>query len=132
MKNDKDLKIVTIRGKSIAKVLSENPNTVVVNHNDEGCKAFLASMGMLDLFEKCEGPHWSVVGSDDHKTHYVIAFRFANNPSPRDDGFLVYLVPKDGALRSLEDAVDFFVALKGGYDGRCPAFFDSKARVKKN
>lgn len=132
MSEGNKLQVISTKGKSMTQVLAENLNSVVVNRDDLQCKGILGSMGMLDLFQKPKEPYWSMVASDDHSTHFVVGMRFAGNPKPEDNGYVVYFVPKNGIMLKLQDVVDFVVEMQGGYDGNNPVVVKSESGMKSN
>ena len=119
------LKTIQSKGKSTARLLAENLDTVVIIRNDLECKAILGSMGMLDCFAKSDGPSWSLAGSDDYKTHFVVGMRFSGNPKSEDNGYVVYFVPKSGSMRTLQEVVDYFSEIQGGSGGKKPTVLRS-------
>ena len=105
----------------ILEFIKKHPNVVTESRDDANCRLLLASLGLieaLDASTKAAEPNFSVLVSDDHLTHWIVALRWSGYPE-QDNGCQVFALPKHLTNeRRVRDFVDFIHQKYQGHDHR--------------
>ena len=103
---------------NILEFIQQNPNVVAESRDDASCRTFLATMGLIDeidAFTKAAEPSFSVMVSDDHLTHWIVAMCWSGHRAG-DNGYQVFCLPKiQTTEQQVRDFVDF---IHKKYQGR--------------
>ncbi len=84
---------------TLFETLRQNPHAAVQSKDDAKCKAFLSAVGLLDDLKRSSTPYLSAVSADCHETHWVVGALMSGYPTPEQNGYLVFCLPKSRTTR---------------------------------
>lgn len=74
--------------------LAQNPKHAVVSTNTAQCQELLTAVGILNDLKHATTPNLSMVITEGHETHWVIAALYSGHPTPDWNGYQVTCLPK--------------------------------------
>ncbi len=106
-----------IRIRSILEELAVRPDAVLVSADYTKCKVFLSVMGILEATPKVAGPNQTILRSDAHATHFVIAIYWSGYPHPDQNGYQVICLPKcQTSNQKFAEFTEYLMSAVRGHD----------------
>ena len=94
--------------------LLQNPNKLFQISDDDEAKMCLLEFGLMGKFSAMTASRTQMITYGDHPTHFVVAMYFTGKTKNSDNGYLIYLLPKN--TYPPDRAMEFVQKMAGMHD----------------